>query len=524
MKTIANKNLLYIFVILIACCSTFCNTQSEIMTQLLTVEKLFSENNDSVAIELLTKIPSPKDSTQELALYNYLCAKQKIRHHQELSSNYLDFAISHFKNTNDSLRLAYSYNYKSSFLLCENDKTEARRYNIAAEEIGSKLNDNILKYNIYSSGYYIAAYFYDTNECLTYADKAYQVGLKLGDSRRMAHPAIYLTMCYDEKNMPDSVKKYMALCLNFINDYSNPQKSTVYNILGDVLAKSNNEMAEHYYKEAIAIDNNRDAYNGLTRLYLNLNKMQQADSCYRKALRPKAHESNIKLMEIYAHKLEQINDLTRANNIRKEMYITLDSLFHAKTSGLEQRIANHEKNLTQNQILQQAMEDKLLKYRYLLIVTILLLVIVCVKLYIILSKGKQSIATKNIVQDVIEQSEDESIEEICNSDFKQNEQDIEMCIAIYEQIVNNINISQIVKKDKLLFINYYETIDEPFFHDLTSTYYYDRLSVNAIIVLILQHLGKDKQTILDILSLSDQAYRSLKSRIEKTRKQDNENQ
>ena len=76
----------------------------------------------------------------------------------------------------------------------------------------------------------------------------------------------------------------------------------------------------------------------------------------------------------------------------------------------------------------------------------------------------------------------------------------------------------------MLFINYYETIDEPFFHDLTSTYYYDRLSVNAIIVLILQHLGKDKQTILDILSLSDQAYRSLKSRIEKTRKQDNENQ
>ena len=85
----------------------------------------------------------------------------------------------------------------------------------------------MLDYNIYSNGFVIAAYHYDANECLSYAQKAYNVGLKLGDEKRMAYPAMYLTMCYNEKNMADSAKKYMALCLNYIDDYDDFTKSDV---------------------------------------------------------------------------------------------------------------------------------------------------------------------------------------------------------------------------------------------------------------------------------------------------------
>ena len=190
--------------LLIAFCNTFCNNKSDVFRQLEGVERLFSENKDSTATEILMEITPPKDSTDTLALYNYLYAKMHARKNQFIQSSILDYPIEHFENTKDSLRLAYSYNYKAMFLLNEGDKKNAHTMNYAAERIADKFNDYILNYNIYSEGYYIAAYNYDTDECLSYANKAYMTGRRLDDVRRMAYPAVFLTMCYDEKNVPDN--------------------------------------------------------------------------------------------------------------------------------------------------------------------------------------------------------------------------------------------------------------------------------------------------------------------------------
>ena len=146
-----------LFCLFVALCNTFCNSKSDVFRQLEGVDHLFSEDKDSAAAAELEKISVTADSSAELALYNYLQAKMYARKNKTLPSNILDFSINYFEKTNDSLRLAYAYNYKSNFLLSENNKKYARIYNVSAERIAEHLNNYILNYNIYSIGFYIAA-------------------------------------------------------------------------------------------------------------------------------------------------------------------------------------------------------------------------------------------------------------------------------------------------------------------------------------------------------------------------------
>lgn len=510
MKVKYNIYIIVLFCVCVAFCNIFCNSKSDVFRQLEGVERLFSENQDSAAATELEKIIAPADSTADLALYNYLQAKLSARKNQCLPSNILDFSINYFQKTKDSLRLAYSYNYKSIFLLNEEDKTNARKLNYTAERIAQNLNDDVLNYNIYAISYYIAAYHYDTDECLYYANKAYMMGQKHGNITRMAYPAVFLTMCYDEKDIPDSSKKYMAVCLNFINDYDKNAKSTVYQVFGDVISKSNDDdMAEHYYKESIAIRNNQDAYNGLTRLYLKQNKMPQADTCFQKALRPKAHEANINLMNIYADKLQSIGDMAKAVEILNKISATKDSLYEETKNGLNNRLNILTDDLKQTKDKTDSLSNKSLIYRILLLIFVLNTAILSILVY--RHKKTKSETAEDVTQ--YEQPETESDENMGTSN---DNKDIAYGKQLYKKMIEGCeNISQLNKKQRMSIVKYYESIDSEYINQLKITYEYEKLSINYIIILILQHIGKDKNFIIDIMGITDQATRSLKSRMEK---------
>ena len=508
------KHIVSFFFLLIAFCNTFCNNKSAVYRQLEEVEQLFSENRDSMAVEILKKITPPKDTTAALALYNYLYAKMYARDNKFLPSNILDYSIEYFFNTNDSLRLSYAFNYKSVFLLNENDKKEARKLNYASERIASNLNDDLLHFNIYSNGYLIAAHHYDTDECLTYANKAYLTGIKLHDTKRMAYPAVFLTMCYNEKNIPDSVKKYMAVCLNFINDYNDYTRSMVYNVFGDVLSQTDDAMSEHYYKESVSINHNEDAYNGLTRLYLKQGKIEQADTCYQKALRPKAYESNLNLMEIYANELENNgNYLHNALKIRKNIYETQDSLHQEKIAGLDERIQHLELDNSQANAKIERLKSKLSVYRMLLLPAITTAIIFGIALYRKNKKEKDSIAC------LPQKEKNDKHSENKNINYENKAEDaITTGKMIHDKIIAGESIAQLKTEERKSFVRYYQNIDNECFAKISASYYVDKLPVNAVIVLILQHMGKDKNFIIDVMGFSDQAYRSLKSRTEKAKK------
>lgn len=470
--------------VIVALLQASCNNKSDIFNALLRADSLLVANNDSTAAIIFYQIPTPTDTTDETALYNYVCAKINARNYEPQPPELLDLSIEYFKREGDLHHLAYAYNYKSKFLLSySNDISNAYIYNKEAEEIAVNIDDDILKYNVYSNGYYISALHNDTDECLQYAVKGYQIGEKLHDKSRMAYPALYLTLCYDEKNAADSAQKYMAVCLNYIDCYDMGSKAAVYTAFGNAMRKKNPVFAEQYYLQSLDVIDNADAFKGLAHLYLEQGKLDKAAECYPKALRKDVHEGNVKLMSLYAQSLENAGRTTEAFQVYKDLSAEKDLYFQTKENNLALRWENLN-NLyhTQKRDFKE-LEAKLQWYKALTAALSALLAALAVLYF---------------------------------KTRRPTEKTVSIAAGLYQRLTTNESISQWTKDERDILVEYYYSQNPDFEREISNNY--DKLPTNSVILLILQKIGKSKTEIMDIMGFSDQAFRSLKSRTDKARK------
>ena len=478
---------LYItFLAFVAVLFSCCHKKSEVFSSLETADSLLSADCDSLAAMFFYQLDMPEDTTEELAYYNYVASRINCRNYEYQDPEVLDLPIAYFKQTGDSKRLAYSYCYKSIFLVNYSyDLSSAMIYNKMAEEIANNLDDDILKYNIYSNGYTIAAGCFDTQECLSYAMQAYHTGEKMHEKSRLAYPANYITMCYNDMNMSDSVQKYMSVCLNLIDCYNMGAKASVYASFGDAMFnKDNFSIAEQYYLESVGIIENADAFKGLTKIYLSRGNLAKAKECYAKALRPDAYESNIDIMSVYAGYLERSGDLASASSVYRRVSVEKDSLYRVKERNMLTQMDNLNRIFAEQKSDSELLKSDINRLKIWLIVCAVLTAALAVMLLIRRAKVKR--------------------------------ESVSLGAQLYERLLQNENISQWSKDEREIVSSYYFAENPAFGTEVTNGY--QKLSVNANIFLILHHLGKSKTEVMDIMGFSDQAYRSLKSRIEKMRK------
>ena len=87
---------------------------------------------------------------------------------------------------------------------------------------------------------------------------------------------------------------------------------------------------------------------------------------------------------------------------------------------------------------------------------------------------------------------------------------------LYNQILNDQKIGRWSKEDYKNFIDYFQSLDFPFVYSFETDYV--RLSDRQKIFLILCHLGKTKEQVMQIMTIEDGSFRSIKSRIEGQKK------
>ena len=478
--------ILYVCITLQIALLTCCHNKSEVILGLETADSLLSADCDSLAAMVFYQMDTPEDTIAELPFYNYILSRISCRNYEYLEPEILDLPIAYFKKSGDIKRLAYAYCYKSIFLLNSSlDMSSAMIYNKMAEELVKNFDDDILRYNIFSTGYTIAAGCFDTQECLSYAMQAYTTGQKLRDNSRMAYPANYITMCYNELGKLDSVQKYMSVCLNMIDCYNMGAKASVYASFGDAMFKKNNySIAEQYYLESVGIIENSAAFKGLTKIYLRQNNKAKARECYAKSLRPEAYESNIDIMTDYAGFLEHSGEIASAIAIYRQISVEKDSLYHVKERNMQTQMENlsriFQEQKSDTDILQSANHNLKLWLPIISFFALLFLVLLLLRFR------------------------------------KTRVESIPFGKQLYDKVLQNSNLSQWTKDEREVFISYYFGEHSAFRSEIDNTY--QKLAVNAYIFLILQHLGKSKTEVMDMMGFSDQAYRSLKSRIEKMRK------
>ncbi|MBO7566115.1 MAG: hypothetical protein J6T60_03345 [Bacteroidales bacterium] len=87
---------------------------------------------------------------------------------------------------------------------------------------------------------------------------------------------------------------------------------------------------------------------------------------------------------------------------------------------------------------------------------------------------------------------------------------------LYSQILNNQKIGRWSKEDYKNFIDYYQSLD--FLHVYSFETDYTSLTDRQKIFLILLHIGKTKEQVMQIMTIEESSFRSMKSRAEGQRK------
>ena len=250
-----------------------------------------------------------------------------------------------------------------------------------------------------------------------------------------------------------------------------------------MLKKQNLDFAEHYYLESVAIIDNPDAYNGLTRIYLLKGEADKAKESYAKALRKAAHEADISLMEVYAEHLQKAGDAAAALDIYRQISVERDSLQVIKMKNLATQKENIYSVYRRQKLDNEVLTHKIFVQK--IWIYVLLAAMVLLLFYVLTSKKR---GTKTVSKSEV----------------------------LYEAVVRGENISQWTKNERELFAEYYLNKNQDFKKKIEENY--EKLPVNSVLLLILQDLGKNKTEILEIMGFSDQAFRSLKSRTEKMMK------
>ena len=146
--------ILYVCITLQIALLTCCHNKSEVILGLETADSLLSADCDSLAAMVFYQMDTPEDTIAELPFYNYILSRISCRNYEYLEPEILDLPIAYFKKSGDLKRLAYAYCYKSIFLLNSSlDMSSAMIYNKMAEELVKNFDDDILRYNIFSTGY-----------------------------------------------------------------------------------------------------------------------------------------------------------------------------------------------------------------------------------------------------------------------------------------------------------------------------------------------------------------------------------
>lgn len=498
-------------------CNAACNTKNEILLQFDEINSLLLCDKDSLAAEIFKTIPQPEDSSEALAYYNFINAKINCRKQNMLAPEVLDFSIEFYKKNNDSSKLAYSYNYKSIFLLYySQDKYEAMKYNDNAEKITEKLHDNILKYNVFGQAWSLATYYYDTDKCIEYALKALKVAEEMQDKKRIAYPSLILSICYLEKDIIEQAEIYMNKCLNFINYFDENAKSSVYNTFGEIMERKNDyTIAEQYFLKSVSINGFHSAYRNLAKLFLKQGRINDAEKYYERALVPAAYDSNAQLMLLYAEALKNSGDLKKALKIYENIVAEKDSLISGRkdveSPDIQEKKKEPEKKKTNDSFLDF--------FIYSILLILSLLVVIFVRKLKILQQLLQKRDEKIEIQETKITDYNTELKDI-NVLLKNKKEDFEKIYCVGKKLHQDINegksIAQWTPEEERIFVNYFKIIDYDFVTELDKKY--DSLTNHSKVFLILEKII-DKQSLrIQILGIAASSYRSAKSRIDSQKK------
>ncbi len=467
--------------------------------------------------------PKKLNDKQNIALYTLLYNKVKYKKSIPVNDSSIDSAISYYSSHYSADRLADAYNYKGMTLYLDQRKTDEAieclkkaeiivvKYDI--KQLEQRTFENICIVNMGSHNYEIA---------LKYGLKALDYAYEIKDTAGIAYDLQYISDTYSALKMDNKAMVYYLKSLSYLKYYDKLSQSILFGNIGEYyFEKGNSRTAELYIKKAFQKNPTAYTYAIAADRYIITGKYDRARELMAKAPIP--------INNIEKHKqLTTLYNLYRKTGYQNYALNIADSIFL-----LNQKIRNSQKNDNITDI-QMQYDKKLVaqtfKSRMIYMSEGLAILAILSILLILRQKYKTSKSRQTIMQDrlIINEYKGKLAEmkSSNNSSAAQIEEMNKMIESLetkilkalnngklcYESILDNNTIVNWSTKDFRDFVEYYKLVNFSYVASLQEKY--NNLTPNQIFFMITTNsMNKDEATVANIMSISNNAMRSMKSRI-----------
>ncbi len=514
---------LFIFIMgpLIVACSPISNYHH----QLEQVESVIEDHPDSAKI-LLDKIPSSLLSQEgERALYYLLLTMADYKLYKHFSNDStINYCVSYYKNTKQTLRLATAYYYMGAINYEElNQKKLAVHYLKKAEELSNVCNNELLKNKIFELFHSINYNAQNFKLSLQYANLFLESSKKIGDPELISRAYEHLSNDYISFG-DDKAAKYIEQSLKYADLCSDKRKSYVYGNYANLL------LGEKRYKEAILFLEKAVQLHPRPNHYIMLGIISkiECDTLQARLHWEKAMTFDNQRFTIKAYKLlGEMYAEQRNYPLAFEMLEKADSVKDAWHEQMRTAQLTEIQHRYDAAITEKALTER--KNLWLTIAIAALAVLMMAFLAVVYLSRKTKEYRGIIDKDIEQIYQAEQKIELLQSTGKDYEHEVkrlkeqidrlrettamELGLGknVYDMITGGEMIKDFTKSKEQALINYYAYTFSKQYHGLILPY--RKLTLRLTTYLVMQQMGLDDKRICELLNITDSTVRNYRHRL-----------
>ena len=331
----------------------------------------------------------------------------------------------------------------------------------------------------------------------------------------------------------DSAKYYAKLSVEYA-DNSHETYSEFYffyALYAELMFSENDSIAEEYVRKALTIDTMRDMIALLGRIYLHRGELDSANKYFAQATQGRFNAETVEDVNNWlSDYCLQKRDFETAYRLAQNRIAAKDTIIHFLETNNIKPVQIGFKGELEKLKLQSLFEKRILLI--ILIAAVLLAVLVSALYYQkskLAERGRKIAETQQTIN-----SYNQKISKLQQSNSQTDQTEISFLRQkvsaleakfsdiytngknLYAQILADGRLGRWTKEDYRNFIDYYQSIDFLFVYGFETDYV--SLTDRQKVFLILCHIGKTKEQIMQIMTLEESSFRSMKSRIEGMRK------
>lgn len=502
------------------------------------IDTLLAQGKTDSAYQALTKVRKGGiQSESEQAYYNLL--KAEIMFRKSIAPpeyTGINQSISFYGKAKDYRKLARAYYVKGRIADLSGNVKECVRCMAMAESMASKTNDNLLKCRIYIT---LAATCINGGEsqlALENGRKAIYFGEKSGNKEMLLYCYSNLSSIHSRLNNPDSSLFYANKSLPLIRYISDGSKIYALTNIGAAYEFRDPAKAKAYARKALEIKPYANAYHLLGAIAYREGRTEDGKALLRRGIEVSTElMRTISMTEDLAECEQKEGNSGEAARLLKMATAMRDSLARKNTAdSIAAVMAAHELLQTE-----QAAEAERCLFNIIISALAAAAVIGLLAVVVYLSLSKKSLRQAKEKAEESERELSALKEKLAalrvtgkkEADAHQKElrkmeaqhkkavealsKAMEETMAnghhLYRQVARGESIAQWKKREMAWFAEYYMAINKEFGHMIENGY--TGLSYRQTTFLILEHLGKTQEETMEMMNISYDNYRKMRSVI-----------